>query len=241
MTWDENNNEIEDVKKEPDKSGVNSEMLTAEFPLKDKQRERFCQFVADGYSLKAAAFYAGYKEGGSNVLPNSSHERKGQILMREDAIKARVLILQRNKLETKDERVESITRVLEDIVFSDVGQYLASKNVQRKDGSVQTCYYLNTPIQSWDKRARSVLVNGLDSKGRPRFVDKQWAVEKLLQIYGVGNKGAETHIEDIDAAFRAAGVGDDTSVLNEMESKSDILIDQTINESNYYTEEQPRF
>ena len=49
------------------------------------------------------------------------------------------------------------------------------------------------------------MCNGFDSSGRPRFIDKQWAWEKLLKIYNLDGK-TPVDIEDIMSLFVGAGL-----------------------------------
>ena len=49
------------------------------------------------------------------------------------------------------------------------------------------------------------MCNGFDAQGRPRFIDKQWAWEKLLKIYNLDGK-SQVDIEDMLSLFAGAGL-----------------------------------
>lgn len=244
MVVDENWNEIpEDKINNIDDATKEYQKQKAQVSMSNQMRERFCQFIADGYSVKAACFYAGYKDRSNpnSIFPTQYHHDFGRSLLKEPDVVNRLLVLQHNKTLTLDEKVSDITKVLESVVFSDIGQYLRSQNIKKRDGTIITNYYLGVPIQNWDKLSRSVVVNGLDASNKPRFIDKQWAIEKLLQIYGVGKEKATKEIEDINAAFRSAGLAEDTDIFNSMSVHSDCIIDPEIIESSEYTDGEPRF
>ena len=93
------------------------------------------------------------------------------------------------------------------------------------NGRTLTDIYLAKPVQSWDY-ADSRLVNGFDSRGMPKFIDKQWAFEKLLKIYKLdGSVSAD--VEDIVSLFARAnlvtGNAFDNEPLGLDESNEDLM------------------
>ena len=77
----------------------------------------------------------------------------------------------------------SLVQRLRDIIEFDVGKYMMSTTVQLNNGDIRESYTMKKKIQDWDPIERATVINGLDSQGRPKFIDKQWAFEKLLGLY----------------------------------------------------------
>lgn len=173
--------------------------------LKDIRREKFCQIVAledaDGAD---AAFRAGY---GSNSHPtrDNYHTIVASRLFQRDDVCLRINTIRQKNAEEDKDFSKSLINNLKKMIAFDTAKYLQSSNVVLPNGRTVTDYYLSTPIQNWKVADRALMCNGYDSSGRPRFIDKQWAYEKLLKIYNLDGK-TPVDIEDIMNLFACAGL-----------------------------------
>lgn len=173
--------------------------------LKNARMEKFCKIIAledcDGAD---AAFRAGYGKGKHPTKDQYHTLVSSRLLQREDVCLRINTIRQQNADEDKDFTKSLITNLKKIIAF-DTAQYLQSSNCVLPNGRTVTDYYLSTPIQNWSREDRALMCNGFDSSGRPRFIDKQWAWEKLLKIYNLDGK-TPVDIEDIMGLFIGAGL-----------------------------------
>lgn len=173
--------------------------------LKDIRREKFCQIIAledaDGAD---AAFRAGY---GANSHPTRDNYHTlvaSRLLQREDVC-LRINTIRQKNAEADKDFSKSLINNLKKIIAFDTAKYLKSSNVTLPNGRTVTDYYLSTPIENWKTEERALMCNGYDSSGRPRFIDKQWAYEKLLKIYNLDGK-TPVDVEDIMNLFACAGL-----------------------------------
>ena len=173
--------------------------------LKDIRREKFCQIIAledaDGAD---AAFRAGY---GANSHPTRDNYHTlvaSRLLQREDVC-LRINTIRQKNAEADKDFSKSLINNLKKIIAFDTAKYLKSSNVVLPNGRTVTDYYLSTPIENWKTEDRALMCNGFDAQGRPRFIDKQWAWEKLLKIYNLDGK-SQVDIEDMLSLFAGAGL-----------------------------------
>ena len=172
--------------------------------LKDERRERFCQLVAlEGYDTSEAAFRAGYGRDKHPTRDNYHNLVANRLMSREDVtlrINTIRMLYDKNDSTYKDTLVKRLKNILD---FNPL-KYYKSNNVTLDKGKILTDVYLAKQVQDWDlEDAR--LVNGFDSRGMPKFIDKQWAFEKLIKIYQLeGSVAAE--VEDIVKLFKEANL-----------------------------------
>lgn len=173
--------------------------------LRNERMEKFCKIIAlEDCDASDAAFRAGYGKIKHPIKDQYHSIVASRLLQREDVCLRINTIRQKNAEDDKDFTKSLITNLKKIIAF-DTAQYLESSNVVLPNGRTVTDYYLSKPIQNWDRSDRSLMCNGFDSQGRPRFIDKQWAWEKLLRIYNLDGK-TPVDIEDILGLFAGAGL-----------------------------------
>lgn len=176
--------------------------------LADKRKEEFCRLVAlEDCDVADAAYRAGY---GVDRHPNkdSYHALQGNRLINQEKIQLRINTLrEQHSKEDSDFTIDLLTR-LKKIVSFDYGKYYDSANVALNNGRTVTDFFLKkgTSFKDWDGADRQLMINGFDSNGRPKFVDKQWALEKLLKIYNLDGKSG-VDVEDLLSLFTGAGLG----------------------------------
>lgn len=172
--------------------------------LKDMRRERFCNYVAlDECTPAEAAFRAGF--GASHSTVDQYHVNMANKLMTYDDIVLRINTIRQQAEEKETNYSKHLVQTLKDIVAFDAGKYYKSNNVVLPNGRTITDYYLTKPIQEWLPQDRTLILNGFDSSGRPKFIDKQWALEKLLKLYNLDGK-TSIDVEDMFSLFAGAGL-----------------------------------
>ena len=170
--------------------------------LRDERREKFCQIVAlEGVDTATACFRAGY---GRDSHPTCDHYHvlaANRLMEREDVnkrINTIRMLYGKSEKGYKEVLVEKLKAILD---FNPL-KYYASNEVKLNNGRTVTDIYLSKPVQNWDF-ADARLVNGFDNRGMPKFIDKQWAFEKLIKIYQLdGSLTAD--VEDILGLFMKA-------------------------------------
>lgn len=213
-----------------------------------EKEEAFCQIMArEAADISDAAFRAGYRGGKNNKIQNSYHTVIGNRLLtfpricnRINEIKEEVLVEDKNFQGTLVDRLKRV-------IFFNPLKYYESKNyADLESGTVKTNVYLKTQFQDWNPDD-GMLVAGFDKNGMPRFIDKQWAFDKLLKIYSLdGSKQVDT--EDLVRLFLGVGLpvnnqnqysvkgidletGEDLDEL-EREADEDIEADNALNDAN---------
>lgn len=180
-------------------------------------REMFCQIVAlEDAEPADAAFRSGY---GSRSHPykDSYHTMMGARLMNDQDIQNRIHEIRVENADKDKDFQRSMIDDLKDMIHFDTAKNFKSSNCVLPNGRTITDYYLATPVQDWDKKDRMLMCNGVDAQGRPKFIDKQWAWDKLLKIYNLDGK-TNVDIEDIMSLFSNAGLSVNKDTIPELTS-----------------------
>lgn len=173
--------------------------------LRNARMEKFCQIIAlEDCDASDAAFRAGYGVEQHPVKDQYHTNIASRLLKRED-VTLRINTIRQQNADKDKAFTNSLINNLKRIISFDTAQYLTSNNVVLNNGRTVTDYYLSKPIQNWSPADRALMCNGFDSQGRPRFIDKQWAWEKLLKIYNLDGK-SQVDIEDMLSLFAGAGL-----------------------------------
>lgn len=172
--------------------------------LSDARKERFCMYVAlDECSPAEAAFRAGYGAGHDKV--DQYHVTQANKLMTNQNIILRINTIRQQEQEKETNYSKHLVESLKSIIAFDPGKYYKSNNVTLPNGRTLTDYYLTKPIQEWSPQDRSLILNGFDSSGRPKYIDKQWAFDRLLKLYNLDGK-TSIDVEDMFSLFAGAGL-----------------------------------
>lgn len=177
------------------------------------KQEKFCQIIATENSTPGeAAFRAGY---GKEAHPNFDfyHTKKGSELMKNKKISSRIEEIRADLANIDGKYKSSLVQRLRDIIEFDVGKYMMSTTIQLNNGDIRESYTMKKKIQDWDPIERATVINGLDSQGRPKFIDKQWAFEKLLGLYNLNGKD-NTDIEDLQGLLSGLGLNSGVSLAD---------------------------
>lgn len=173
--------------------------------LNSARREKFCQIIAledaDGAD---AAFRAGYGAD-SHPTKDQYHTLVASRLLQREDVCLRINTIRQQNAEADKDFTKSLISDLKKIIKFDTSKYYKSSNCVLPNGRTVTDYYLSTDIQSWTAEDKALMCNGFDAQGRPRFIDKQWAWEKLLKIYNLDGK-TPVDMEDIMSLFVGAGL-----------------------------------
>lgn len=173
--------------------------------LRNARMEKFCQIIAlEDCDASDAAFRAGYGVEQHPVKDQYHTNIASRLLKRED-VTLRINTIRQQNADKDKAFTNSLINNLKRIISFDTAQYVSSNNVVLNNGRTVTDYYLSKPIQNWSPADRALMCNGFDSQGRPRFIDKQWAWEKLLKIYNLDGK-SQVDIEDMLSLFAGAGL-----------------------------------
>ena len=173
--------------------------------LRNARMEKFCQIIAlEDCDASDAAFRAGYGVEKHPVKDQYHTNIASRLLKRED-VTLRINTIRQQNADKDKAFTQSLINNLKRIISFDTAQHLNSSNVVLNNGRTVTDYYLSKPIQNWSPADRALMCNGFDSQGRPRFIDKQWAWEKLLKIYNLDGK-SQVDIEDMLSLFAGAGL-----------------------------------
>lgn len=173
--------------------------------LSSARREKFCQIIAledaDGAD---AAFRAGY---GADSHPTKDpyHTLVASRLLQREDVCLRINTIRKQNAEADKDFTKSLISDLKKIIKFDTSKYYKSSNCALPNGRTVTDYYLSTDLQNWTAEDKALMCNGFDAQGRPRFIDKQWAWEKLLKIYNLDGK-TPVDMEDIMSLFVGAGL-----------------------------------
>lgn len=195
--------------------------------LSIERREKFCRLVAlDDLDGAEAAFQAGY---GIKTHPtkDSYHTLIASRLLNDEQICMRIHTIRQENSEDDRAYTKSLITRLKSIITFDMAQYYESATITLKNGRKVTDFYAKIPIQNWPKEDRALMLNGFDASGRPRFIDKQWAWEKLLKIYNLDGK-VPVDVEDILGLFAGAGLPVGPGVSSPAQTVPGISIDDEI-------------
>lgn len=204
--------------------------------LRMKKMERFCQYIAlEDCTPSEAAYRAGYGKNGSKTYKKGDKyfAIHGSKLMKREDVVARINTLREEQAHNDQAFTSSMIDNLKKIITFDTAKYMASSNCELPNGRTVTDYWLKTPIESWDKKDRCLMLNGFDGSGRPKFIDKSWAWEKLLRIYGLDGKEMSVDVEDMFSLFNNAGLPTGMPITHNNP-------DNDLNSLNKYDEEQRR-
>lgn len=173
--------------------------------LRNARMEKFCQIIAlEDCDASDAAFRAGYGVG-QHPTKDQYHTNIASRLLKREDVTLRINTIRQLNADKDNAFTQSLINNLKRIINFDTAQYVQSNNVTLPNGRTVTDYYLSKPIQNWSQSDRALICNGFDAQGRPRFIDKQWAWEKLLKIYNLDGK-SQVDIEDMLSLFTRAGL-----------------------------------
>lgn len=200
--------------------------------LRNARMEKFCQIIAlEDCDASDAAFRAGYGVD-KHPIKDQYHTNIASRLLKREDVTLRINTIRQQNADKDNAFTQSLINNLKRIINFDTAQYLQSSNVVLPNGRTVTDYYLSKPIQNWSQSDRALMCNGFDSQGRPRFIDKQWAWEKLLKIYNLDGK-SQVDIEDMLSLFAGAGlpVGNPNNGVSSSSKNLDLnSINQSIDE-----------
>jgi hypothetical protein len=187
--------------------------------LIDDRREKFCQLIAlEDCDPSDAAFRAGYGEKYNHKC--SYHTICANRLLSRDDVALRINTIRQQNADEDLNYKETLIKTLKRAVAFNPLKYYSSNNVTLPNGRTVTDIYLKRKVQDWNPEDYS-LVLGFDSRGLPKYIDKQWAIEKLLKIYGIDGSNS-VDIEDLLSLFAKAGLptgGKDTTDMDEFEDE----------------------
>lgn len=173
--------------------------------LSSRMMEKFCQLVAtEDMDGADAAYRAGYGRE-SHPIKDEYHSQVAYRLMQNEKVCLRIKTIRKQLRHDDKDFTTSLICDLKRIIKFDLLQYYESDNVKLQNGRTVTDYYLKLPVQNWSRDDRALMCNGFDAQGRPKFIDKQWAYEKLMKIYGLDGKDT-SDIEDILGLYAGAGL-----------------------------------
>ena len=173
--------------------------------LRNSRMEKFCQIIAlEDCDASDAAFRAGYGVD-KHPIKDQYHTNIASRLLKREDVTLRINTIRQQNADKDNAFTQSLINNLKRIINFDTAQYVQSSNVTLPNGRTVTDYYLSKPIQNWSQADRALMCNGFDAQGRPRFIDKQWAWEKLLKIYNLDGK-SQVDIEDTLRLFAKAGL-----------------------------------
>lgn len=171
-------------------------------------QERFCQlYVNSGCSMTPSkcAYLAGYGRDKGHTQQDYLHNALGKRLMQNERIVARIQYLKDNLAKEDQNFVKNLISRLKDVVMTDPSAYIASANYTDKNNAQRSSFYYKTDWQNIPSFWKSTMVDSIDPKtGQPKLISKQWAIERLLDIYGL--RKDNSILDDISNAFAAAGL-----------------------------------
>ena len=174
-----------------------------------ERQEKFCQILArEALDPAEACCRAGFV-GGYGVKDktkrNAYHSLMANRLLKKEAVMLRINEIKEEILaEDKGYQANMIQRLKRMISFNPLKYYESTNILDDKTGYTKTNIYLKTQVQDWDAED-GAMVAGFDKNGMPRFIDKQWAFEKLLKIYSLDGS-RQVDVEDLMALFLGAGL-----------------------------------
>lgn len=171
-------------------------------------QERFCQlYVNSGCSMTPSkcAYLAGYGRDKGHTQQDYLHNALGKRLMQNERIVARIQFLKDNLAKEDQNFVKNLISRLKDVVMTDPSAYIASANYTGRNNEPRTSFFYKTDWQNIPSFWKSTMVDTIDPKtGQPKLISKQWAIERLLDIYGL--RKDNSILDDISNAFAAAGL-----------------------------------
>lgn len=182
------------------------------------QEEAFCKIMAfEDVSKAEACRRAGYGKGNSH---QSYYTTQANRMLSKPEIVFRIQEL-RNEEAKKDLDLGKTTlEFIKQAAFYDPTKYMKVYQTQLENGRVAQDVILNErDFTKWSEIDRK-MIDHFDSKtGNPVFVDKRWAIEKLMKLLGLGVETGIT-IEDIQSLFSNAGLptGTASEVLSSLSS-----------------------
>ena len=172
--------------------------------LRNRRKEEFCRFIAiDNCDPPEAAYKAGYGRDKHPTVDHYHAHQASRLLEDDDVVKRINTLRQTAQQHDYDFKAKLIQR-LKDILDFNPLRYYESNNVKMNNGRTVTDLYLKTQIQDWDIKD-GALVTGFDTRGMPKFIDKQWAIEKLIKLYGLDTSD-KVDIEDMLGLFVKANL-----------------------------------
>lgn len=172
--------------------------------LKKDKMERFARLIAfEDCDVAEACYRAGY---GAENHPQKDtyHINMGSRLLKREDVQLRIHTLREQLSNSEKDYKATLIDNLKKIVAFDTGQYLKSSNVTLQNGRIVTDFYFSRPIEDWNEQDRRLMLNGFDNYGRPKFMDKQWAYEKLIKLLFGEDK--QQDIEDLINLFNNANL-----------------------------------
>ena len=171
-------------------------------------QERFCQlYVNSGCSMTPSkcAYLAGYGRDKGHTQQDYLHNALGKRLMQNERIIARIQYLKDNLAKEDQNFVKNLISRLKDVVMSDPTDNIESMNYTGKYGETKTAFYYKKKWQDIPSYYKSTMVDSIDPRtNQPKLISKQWAIERLLDIYGL--RKDNSILDDLASAFNAAGL-----------------------------------
>lgn len=174
--------------------------------LKKPKMERFARLIAyEDLDVAEACFRAGYGQE-NHPTKDTYHINMGSRLIKREDVQLRIHTLREQLSENEKDFTNTMIENLKSIIMFDEGQWLKSSNTTLSNGRIVTDFYFSRPIEDWDEKDRRLMLNGFDHYGRPIFIDKQWAYEKLFKILGIYDNKQNTDTEDFYSLYGSANL-----------------------------------
>lgn len=171
----------------------------------EARQERFAKIMAEGkVSANEACLRAGYLSARPGRI-DPQIKQQAQRLMNNEKVLKRIETI---KIRMAEEEADYKTKLIERLKYIVSANYLEYyKTLEFKSGErVIQDSILNVRIEDWDKEYARACINGFDSKGNPKFIDKQWAMDRLMKLYGLLKDDNGTDTEDKDSLYAKAGL-----------------------------------
>lgn len=190
--------------------------------LKKPKMERFARLIAyEDLDVAEACFRAGYGQE-NHPKKDTYHINMGSRLIKREDVQLRIHTLREQLSENEKDFTNTMIENLKSIIMFDEGQWLKSSNTTLSNGRIVTDFYFSRPIEDWDEKDRRLMINGFDHYGRPIFMDKQWAYEKLFKILGLFDNKQNTDTEDFYSLYGGANLPVVPPTQNDALSNEDI-------------------
>lgn len=168
------------------------------------QEEAFCRSMAfEDISKAEACRKAGYGNSNSHA---SYFATQASRMMEKPEIVFRIQELRDEEAKKDIDLGNTIIQSLKKAAFRDGTKYMKVYQTQLENGRVaQDTVLAEKDFSKWSEEDKT-LIDHFDSRtGNPVFIDKKWAIEKLMKLTGMGTDTGIT-IEDIKGLFCNAGL-----------------------------------
>ena len=171
----------------------------------DMRKERFARIMAEGkVSAAEACQRAGYASARPGRIDSQIKQQAARLMSNPNVLR-RIHELKEKNAQEELEYKEVLINRLKYIIGANYLEYY--ETLESKHGEHVTQYNaLKTHIQDWDPEYAKACVNGFDSKGNPKLIDKQWAIDRMLKLTGLLKDDNGTDTEDKDSLYAKAGL-----------------------------------